>query len=152
MPIGIQSPNPDMPKEIQDIYLEAANVFPHSALAASVLIRLCLENLLKHLKFDKNGKGKLNDMIGEAVKEGVAPYIQQYMDYCRYIGNNAAHELEFIINDTPENVLHLFEITNEIAYECITRKNNATTLFNSLPQKFKDQIEKRDKKQQSTTP
>ena len=69
-PRALSAPPPQqgMPEKIVEIYNEARSISGQSPRSAAALLRLCLEELLKDQKV---GEGKLNTMIGSAVKMGV---------------------------------------------------------------------------------
>lgn len=49
--------------------------------------------------------------------------LQQALDYCRVIGNNAVHPNEINLDDTPEMVHTMFEMINFIIEEKIAKPN-----------------------------
>lgn len=60
------------------------------------------------------------------------------------IGNNAVHPGEINVDDTPEIALALFRIINKIADTMITDKKEIDEIYNSLPDKQKESIKRRD--------
>lgn len=110
-------PNEDMAPEIQELYLEAGKIFQDSPRASAALLRLGVEKLCAQL----GEEGTLNASIGNLVKRGLNIKIQQALDYCRVIGNNAVHAGRIIPEENPDRVSILFELINDIADEMLTK-------------------------------
>lgn len=140
----VPMPNDDMPKNIKELYNEARDIVSKSPRGACALLRLALQIFCDNLV---PGNKKINDKIGELVKNGLSPQLQQAFDLVRIVGNNAVHPGEINIDDNPDIALKLFELMNFIADEMITRpKAFAQYYNNTLPQSSKDAIAKRDNK------
>lgn len=139
----IPSPNDDMPKDIAEIYNEAASIYSLSPRSSAALLRLALQMLLKHL----GEKGaNINNDIGNLVKKGLPEIVQQATDTIRYIGNQAVHPGTINFNDNDDTAKTLFEIMNWIVYYMITVPNSINNMYNTLPPSIKEQIDKRDHK------
>ena len=127
---GVETANADMPNNCKEIYNEAADIVSDSPRAAVALLRLCLQELMPHI----GGDGKnINADIRKLVQEGLNKKIQQALDTCRVIGNEAVHPGEIQINDKPEYAYSLFKLLNFIVEQCITRPREQKELFDSLP-------------------
>lgn len=144
-------PVDDMPEEIKEIYKEASNVLGDSPRAACALLRLALQELMKYLKNNyekyKNLKGEnINEDIGELVKSGLSPKVQQALDIVRITGNDAVHSIGVLdTNDNLQIANKLFEMLNLIVKEMITIPNEINKIFNdNIPEKAKEAIKKRD--------
>ena len=142
--IPVQSPNQDLPEDIQEDYLEAASIVNQSPRGAAALLRLCIEKLVSHLE----AKGKdLNAKIGDLVSRGFNPKIQKALDVVRFIGNEAVHPGQIDLNDKPETALALFKLVNVIADDMITKPKEVDSLYDELvPEGHKESIMKRDSK------
>ncbi len=132
----------DMPEECLTEYNEARDVVARSPRAAAALLRLAVQNLINVL----GKKGKINTAIGELVEEGLPVKVQQALDICRVIGNNAVHPGEINLNDSPEIAHNLFNMINFIVDDRIARPKQIEELFNQLPEGAKEAVAKRDKK------
>ncbi|WP_446904519.1 DUF4145 domain-containing protein [Burkholderia sp. YIM B11467] len=122
-------------------YDEAREIFARSPKAAGALLRLCLQKLLVEL----GQKGKnINDDIGALVQKGLPVFVQQALDYCRVIGNNAVHPLEINLDETPETAIVLFEMLNVIVDQQIAQPQRIAGYYKTLPEGAKAAIEKRD--------
>ena len=131
--------NRDFPDDIKQVYDEAAAIAAQSPRAACALLRLAVEMLMKHL----GEIGSINESIGNLVKKGLNPIVQQSLDIVRITGNNAVHPGEIDFEDTTE-VQTLFELINVIAEELITQPKKIQTIYEGLPEDAKKAIEKRD--------
>ena len=76
--------------------------------------------------------------------KGLPPTIQQSLDYCRVVGNNAVHPGEIDLNDSPEIAQQLFGMINFIVDDRISRPKEIAALYMKLPEKARAAIEKRD--------
>lgn len=94
---------PEIPKDIQEDFLEAAAVLPISEKASAALSRRCLQNLLTDRGYTKRD---LNDQIEDALKD-LPTRIAENLDAIRQIGNFAAHPIKYkstgtIVDVEPE--------------------------------------------------
>lgn len=137
----IESAHPDMPAEILEDYAEARAIFARSPRAAAALLRLAVQKLMPVL--GEEG-GNINQDIKSLVSQGLPLQVQQALDYCRVIGNNAVHPGEINLSDTPEMAQHLFSMINFIVEDRVTRPKHIATLYAQLPEAARDAISKRD--------
>lgn len=138
---AIEAPNPDLDKEIQEDYLEAASVIQQSPRAAAAILRMCIQKMTKQLGLP--GKN-INDDIATLVKNGLNPEIQQALDFVRVVGNNAVHPLEMDLRDDLPTANALFGLVNLIAEQMISRPRKIAALFSTLPHSALAGIAKRD--------
>lgn len=133
----------EMPDEIKSLYNEALSVVDLSPKASAALLRLAIQNLMPLIGANI---GKLDKDIAKLVSEGLPQEIQQALDFCRVIGNNAVHPNELNLDDTPEMAHAMFEMINFIVEEKIAKPKRVKELFSRLPTGAIEAIEKRDKK------
>lgn len=134
-------PHPDMPTSIVGEYQEARSVFARSPRAAVALLRLAIQKLMP----DLGEKGKnINTDIKSLVAKGLPVEIQQALDFCRVVGNNAVHPGEINLNDSPEMGQHLFSMINFIIEDRIARPKQIAELYAQLPEPAREAIGKRD--------
>jgi hypothetical protein len=137
----IQPPHPDMPEEITTEYNEARSIFGRSPRASAALLRLAVQKLVAVL----GEKGEnINQDIKSLVGKGLPVQVQQALDYCRVVGNNAVHPGEINLNDSPEIAQNLFNMINFIVEDRITRPQQLQCLYDLLPEGAKQAVEKRD--------
>lgn len=140
--IAVESPNPDLPEEVKNDYIEAANIMNQSPRGAAALLRLSIEKLVNGL--DAKGKD-LNAKIGDLVTKGLNHKVQKALDVVRVIGNEAVHPGQIDLSDDTETAEVLFKLVNVIAEGMITQPKEVDTLYNDLvPESHKKGIEKRD--------
>lgn len=133
--------HPDMPQDCISEYNEARAIVGQSPRAASALLRLALQKLLAIL----GEKGKnINDDIASLVSKGLPPQVQQALDFCRVVGNNAVHPGAIDLNDTPEIAHHIFTMMNFIVEDRISRPKHIASLYLKLPEDARKAIEGRD--------
>jgi hypothetical protein len=137
-------PNDDLDQSIKDDFIEAGSVIDISPRAASALLRLALQKLLRQL----GEKGdNINDDIGELVKKGLDPKIQQALDLVRVVGNNSVHPGTLDMRDNRETAIRLFGLINLIAYDRITHPREVSALYEShLTDGQKSAVSRRDGK------
>lgn len=133
----------DMPEEIKSLYNEALGVVDLSPKSAGALLRLAIQHLMPLIGVNT---GKLDKDIAKLVSEGLNEQVQQALDYCRVIGNNAVHPNEISLDDTPDMVHTMFEMINFIIEEKIAKPNRIKEIFKKLPLGAIASIEKRDNK------
>lgn len=137
-------PAADMPEDVKADYMEARLVFDTSARAAGALLRLAFEKLLAHLGVTKTDP---NGAIGELVKIGLAPEVQQQaLDVIRVLSNQTVHNGFVKLEDQPNTVSALFWLVNYIVAQMISKPKQIKAFYAGLPQDKRDAITKRDQK------
>lgn len=137
----VEPPHPELPASCVPDYNEARDIVSRSPRGAVALLRLVLQKLMGHL--GESGKN-INDDIKSLVSKGLPGLVQQALDVCRVVGNNAVHPGELDSNDTPDIAHQLFRMINFIADDRIARPKEIEALYAKLPQAAKDAISKRD--------
>lgn len=139
VPDEVPQLNSDAPTDVADLYQEAAGVLPVSPRAASALLRLALEALLRDLYPDEDN---LNNLIGLAVRDGLPERVQKTMDILRFNGNQSVHDLRH--EDTVETASTLFQLLNIVVDQLVSQPKQLDQMYGTLPQGVRDKIERRD--------
>ena len=139
----VQPPHLDMPQKCLPEYQEARSIVSASPRAASALLRLAVQQLMPIL--GESGKN-INDDIASVVKKGLPVQVQQALDFCRVVGNNAVHPGEIDLNDTPEIAHQVFAMINFIVEDRISRPKHIEALYSNLPEAARNAIAVRDGK------
>ena len=134
-------PNPEMPKSVYNLYMEASAIHTKSPRGAAALLRLAIQILAKEL--GEEGKN-INKDIGSLVKKGLPEIVQKSVDIVRVTGNDAVHPGQ-IDTDDPKTVGQLFDLVNIIVEYMIALPNKVSGIYSTLPKDKKDGIEQRDK-------
>jgi len=143
----VPPPHVDLPAPCIDDYNESRNIVARSPRAAAALLRLTIQKLLSEL----GEKGKnINDDIGSLVAKGLPVEVQQALDYCRVVGNNAVHPGEIDLKDDPNIAHSLFEMVNFIVEVRISQPKKVADLYNILPVGALKAVEKRDAAKENT--
>lgn len=133
--------HPDLPQNCVADYDEARDIFARSPRGAAALLRLVIQNLMP----DLGEKGEnINEDIKHLVEKGLPSMVQQALDFCRVVGNNAVHPGELDVNDSPEVAQRLFEMINFIVDDRIARPREVQALYEKLPASAREAIAKRD--------
>ncbi|MGN6222743.1 DUF4145 domain-containing protein [Pseudoxanthomonas sp.] len=133
----------DLPPNCRPDYNEARSIFGVSPKAAAALLRLCIQKLMVSL--GQSGEN-INADIKALVAAGLPVQVQQALDACRVIGNNAVHPGEIMIDEDPSIVASMFEMINFVVDDRITRPRQVAELYGRLPEGARAAVEKRDKK------
>jgi hypothetical protein len=139
---GGPSPNPDLPEDIRDDYLEAQAIVGRSPRGAAALLRLCIQKLCKH--FGEPGKNINND-IANLVKKGLPTTVQQAFDAVRVIGNEAVHPGQMDLRDDRQTAETLFKLVNLVVQRMISDPREVQEVYETLPPSVREVIEKRDR-------
>ncbi len=118
---NVESPHPDMPEDVRELYDEAASVLSRSPRAATALVRVALQRMCKHL--GEEGKN-INADIASLKLKGLDAAVVDALDVVRLLGNGAAHPEQMILDNTLDDARATFFLLNYIADEALTRANN----------------------------
>jgi len=134
-------PHVDLPEDCKQDYMEARTVLQNSPRSSCALLRLCIQKLMKEV--GESGEN-INSDIKNLVKNGLHSKVQMALDVCRVVGNNAVHPGEIDFKDNANIALNIFDLVNFITEELISKPKHIDSLFNNLPSKSIEAIEKRD--------
>ena len=135
-------PNPDLPPDIQDDYLEARRIMTQSPRGASALLRLCVQKLCKHLG---EPGSHINTDTKSLVAKGLPAKVQQALDTVRVVGNNAVHPGQIDLRDDVDTAAALFNLVNVVCDVMISQPKEIDSLYqNLIPETQREAIVKRD--------
>ena len=138
---SVESVNEDLNDEIKSLYSEASLILNDSPRAAAALLRLALQKLC--IQLGEKGEN-INEDIGELVKKGLTPNVQEALDSLRIVGNNAVHPGEIKLDENPDIARYMFSLLNFIADQTLTRKKKIDEIYKKLPKSAIEGIKKRD--------
>lgn len=130
---------PEVPKGIQEDFLEAAVVIAYSEKASAALSRRCLQNLLTDNGYKKKD---LSGQIDAALKD-LPKRIAENLDAIRNIGNFAAHPLKsastgLIVDVEPEEANWNLDVLEELFEYYYVQPKRAEEKRKKLDEKLKD--------------
>ena len=138
--IDIQ-PNEDLSELVRQLYDEARSIVTDSPKGAAALLRLCIQHLC--IELGESGKD-LDSAIANLVSKGLNPMVQKALDVVRVIGNESVHPGEIDLNDKKETAVKLFGLVNLITEQMISHPKHVQELYEELPEKKRESIEKRN--------
>jgi hypothetical protein len=138
---SVPEPNPDLSTVVKADYQEAAKVVSVSPRSAAALLRLAIQKTCQELL---GRSGDVNEMIGELVKRGLNPMIQQALDVVRVVGNEAVHPGTIDLRDNEAVAVQLFTLVNLIAEAMISVPKHVADMYAALPASKLAGIERRD--------
>ena len=138
-------PNPDMPEEIKAFFNEARSVSNNSTRAATALLRIATEKLVKDLlglKGSEYANTKMHQAIERLYKEkNLNTNIYKALMSLKLFGNEASHpnedlsRLESYFSNDKDLMNKLFSLLNLIVDDLISKPKQIEELFNSAPRK-----------------
>lgn len=140
------APHPDMPEEAKELYVEAAQVLPHSRRAAAALARASLEAFLRETDSETNRKN-LQARIAE-LKNQINPALWKVLTALRVVGNDSLHgdgdELIalYLHGEVAEVVEPFFGAINALVEELITQPRKADELYELIPSAKREAAER----------
>lgn len=158
MAIGTSVPEPaeGMPTSVEELYLEAAAVLPHSRRAAVALCRASLERLVKVLTPDSHPKSSLDERL-VVLHERTTATLAQGLEIIRHVGNTALHGARdddesvviYMEGDESELIDVFFVTINGLVDELITRPARLLAVYNSIPAEKREAISRKLKASRS---
>jgi len=134
-------PNLDLPPDVRRDYEEASNILDVSPRGAAALLRLAIQKLCKEL--GESGDN-INKDIAALVQRGLHTKVQQALDVVRVIGNHTVHPGQIDLRDDRATAEKLFGLVNIICEIMISEPKHVNSLYESLPERDRQAIEKRD--------
>lgn len=148
--LAVPEPAEDMPREVEDLYREAAAVLPHSRRAAAALCRASLERLAKVLTPEEPARATLDERL-IALHSKTTDALARGLQVIRHAGNTALHgardddeSVVIYMGGDETDVIDLFFITiNELVVELVSRPARLQAAYALLPEQKRVAIERR---------
>ena len=88
----------------------------------------------------------MNDVVAQAVKNGLTPQAQQALDSLRVIGNDAVHPEQLVMNEENAELIFtsLCRLLNLVVEQLVTTPRQVREMYAGLPAKNLTAIAKRD--------
>lgn len=137
-------PNPDFPENIIRDFEEAREIVNPSPRGAAALLRLCIQELCKHL--GEKGENLNEDIANLVKKRGLNPLVQKSLDVVRVVGNEAVPPGVLDFKDDRDTALQLLKLVNVIAVQMISHPKNVEAMYQKLPERKRKTIEAREAK------
>ena len=134
------APNSDLPPDVLRDYEEAGRIVSESPRGAAALLRLGIQKLC--ISLGGNGRS-IDDDIASLVKKGLTPIVQKALDVVRVIGNEAVYPGSLALKDDRDTAIRLFGLVNIIAEQMISNPKHVQELYEKLPERKLEQIERR---------
>lgn len=143
------TPHPEMPREVRELFEEAAAVAAVSPRAGAAFARVTVERLLKTLFPETTPRLEL--LIAEAKQRGVSAAVGKMLDVVRVTGNDAVHvdeqpgDLVVLVLDEvqgPGLVGKLLQAVNDLVEQLITLPREAEELNRLIPESIRARIDK----------
>lgn len=149
---NVIEPNPDMPEDVKNFFNEARSVSDNSTRAATALLRIATEKLVKDLlglKGSEYANTKMHDAIERLYKgKNLNLSIYKALMSLKLFGNEASHpnedlsRLEEYFSNDKDLMNKLFNLLNLIVDDLISKPKQIEELFNSAPRKNTAQTNK----------
>ena len=139
-------PTEDMPLGVKETFLEAREIVIKSPRAASALLRLSLQKLIKHLGEKSRN---LETAVLNLVDHGLSKTFYDALLVVRVIGKNAVKPGVINSKDDVKTAIALFNLLNMLVESTITQQRKVNQLYTSLP-KLKP-VKRRKKTQRKKT-
>jgi hypothetical protein len=123
--------------------MEARSITSKSPRGAAALLRLVVQKLMPHL--GEPGKN-LDTDISSPVEKRLDVEVQQSLDACHVVGNNAVHLGALDVNDALELPAQVCDLVNFIVDSRISQPKKIKALYASMPARALAAIEKREEK------
>lgn len=150
--LNVVEPNPDMPEDVKNFFNEARSVSDNSTRAATALLRIATEKLVKDLlalKGTEYANTKMHDAIERLYKEkNLNLSIYKALMSLKLFGNEASHpnedlsRFEEYFSNDKDLMNELFKLLNLIVDDLISKPKQIEELFNSAPRKNTAQTNK----------
>ena len=141
-------PNEDMPISVKKTFLEASKIVESSPRAASALLRLSIQKLIKHLGEKSRN---LETSVSNLIEKGLSNKFYDALLAVRILGKKAVKPGVINSKDDINTAIALFILVNMLVESTISQQRKVNQLYTSLPKPKPVKRKKRIQKKKTTT-
>lgn len=141
-------PTEDMPTSVKKTFLEARKIVESSPRAASALLRLGIQKLIKHLGEKSRN---LETAVSNLIEKGLSNKFYDALLAVRILGKKAVKPGVINSKDDINTAIALFILVNMLVESTISQQRKVNQLYTSLPKPKPVKRKKRIHRKKTTT-
>ena len=141
-------PTEDMPISVKKTFLEASKIVKSSPRAASALLRLSIQKLIKHLGEKSRN---LETSVSNLIEKGLSNKFYDALLAVRILGKKAVKPGVINSKDDINTAIALFILVNMLVESTISQQRKVNQLYTSLPKPKPVKRKKRIQKKKTPT-
>lgn len=141
-------PTEDMPISVKKTFLEASKIVENSPRAASALLRLSIQKLIKHLGEKSRN---LETSVSNLIEKGLSNKFYDALLAVRILGKKAVKPGIINSKDDINTAIALFILVNMLVESTISQQRKVNQLYTSLPKPKPVKRKKRIQRKKTTT-
>jgi hypothetical protein len=141
-------PTEDMPISVKKTFLEARKIVEGSPRAASALLRLSIQKLIKHLGEKSRN---LETAVSNLIEKGLSNKFYDALLAVRILGKKAVKPGVINSKDDINTAIALFILVNMLVESTISQQRKVNQLYTSLPKPKPVKRKKRIQRKKTTT-
>jgi len=141
-------PTEDMPISVKKTFLEASKIVKSSPRAASALLRLSIQKLIKHLGEKSRN---LETSVSNLIEKGLSNKFYDALLAVRILGKKAVKPGVINSKDDINTAIALFILVNMLVESTISQQRKVNQLYTSLPKPKPVKRKKRIQRKKTTT-
>jgi len=141
-------PTEDMPISVKKTFLEARKIVESSPRAASALLRLSIQKLIKHLGEKSRN---LETAVSNLIEKGLSNKFYDALLAVRILGKKAVKPGVINSKDDINTAIALFILVNMLVESTISQQRKVNQLYTSLPKPKPVKRKKRIQRKKTTT-
>ena len=140
-------PTEDMPISVKKTFLEASKIVESSPKAASALLRLSIQKLIKHLGEKSRN---LETSVSNLIEKGLSNKFYDALLAVRILGKKAVKPGVINSKDDINTAIALFILVNMLVESTISQQRKVNQLYTSLPKPKPVKRKKRIQRKKTT--